>query len=104
MLDRESTTLGTRTYKGKVFMFKKLTTASLLVAFVLPAAAIADMAMKMDADGDGAVTMSEFNEAMPDAGTEVFAEIDADANGALSEAEIAAATESGLLPGAASEG
>ena len=85
-------------------MFKKLTSASLAIAFVLPAVAMAEMDAKMDADGDGAVTMSEFNEAMPDAGTEVFAEVDANADGSLSEQEISAATESGLLPGAASEG
>ncbi|WP_422030168.1 EF-hand domain-containing protein [Roseovarius sp.] len=86
-------------------MFKKLTSAGLILALVAPTAVLAeDAAASMDADGDGAVTMSEFNEAMPDAGTEVFAEIDADANGALSEEEITAATEAGVLPDMNSRG
>ncbi|MEQ8898994.1 MAG: EF-hand domain-containing protein [Roseovarius sp.] len=86
-------------------MFKKLTSAGLILALVAPTAVLAeDASASMDADGDGAVTMSEFNEAMPDAGTEVFAEIDADANGALSEEEISAATDAGVLPDMKSRG
>ncbi|MEQ8291926.1 MAG: EF-hand domain-containing protein [Roseovarius sp.] len=86
-------------------MFKKLTSAGLIFAFVAPTAVLAeDASASMDADGDGAVTMSEFNEAMPDAGTEVFAEIDADADGTLSDEEISAATDAGVLPDTKSRG
>ncbi|MEQ9257482.1 MAG: EF-hand domain-containing protein [Roseovarius sp.] len=81
-------------------MFKQVTLTSLGLVLALPVAALAEM--KMDADGDGSVSMSEFNEAMPDAGAEVFAEIDADANGMLSEEELKMAREGGVLP--ASEG
>lgn len=83
-------------------MFKILTIASLALA--MPAAVLADMAADLDADGDGAVSMSEFNEAMPDAGTGLFAEIDTDANGVLSADEIAAARDDGVLPAASSDG
>ena len=81
-------------------MFNKLT-ASLVLAVALPAAALAG-GEKLDADGDGSVSMTEFNEAMPDAGASVFAEIDADADGVLSEEEIAAARDIGVLPADAS--
>ena len=57
----------------------------------------------LDADGDGAVTMTEFNEAMPEAGASVFAEIDADANGVLDVEEVAQAINVGLLPASSSE-
>lgn len=57
----------------------------------------------LDADGDGAVTMTEFNEAMPEAGASVFAEIDADANGVLDVEEVAQAINVGLLPATSSE-
>lgn len=58
----------------------------------------------LDADGDGAVTMTEFNEAMPNAGAAVFAEIDADANGVLDAEEVAEAINVGMLPATSSEG
>jgi len=85
-------------------MLTKLTTAGLVLAVTLPAAALAGSDLKMDADGDGAVSMTEFNEALPDAGASVFAEIDVDASGTLTEEEIAAAVEGGLLPEMSSEG
>ncbi|MEM7598462.1 MAG: EF-hand domain-containing protein [Pseudomonadota bacterium] len=81
--------------------FLKITglTTILLVPTALMAAETA-----LDADGDGAVTMTEFNEAMPDSGASVFAEIDADANGVLDAAEVAEAINVGLLPATSSEG
>lgn len=85
-------------------MFKTLTTAGFILTLIAPAAALAETSVKMDADGDGTVTMSEFTAAMPDAGAETFAEIDTDADGALSEAEITAAVEAGLLSDMSSEG
>lgn len=80
-------------------MFKKLTSASLILAFAMPAATLAQTAADMDADGDGAVSMTEFTEANPDAEAGAFAEIDADADGSLTEEEISAAVDAGLLAG-----
>jgi len=77
-------------------MIKKLTAASLALSFALPAAVLA--ATSMDADGDGAVSMEEFNAAMPDAGEVVFAEADTDGDGMLSADEVTAARENGVLP------
>lgn len=82
-------------------MFKKLTAASLALTFAMPAAVLA--ATALDADGDGAVSMEEFNAAMPDAGEVVFTEADTDGDGMLSADEVAAAREIGVLP-PASEG
>ena len=84
-------------------MYSKFT-AGLILALSIPVTALAGSDLKMDADGDGAVSMTEFNEAMPDAGADLFAEIDADASGTLTEEEIAAAVEGGILPAMSSEG
>ena len=78
-------------------MFKKVTAASLGLAIAMPVTAMAAMET-MDADGDGMVTMSEFTDAMPAMGAEVFAEIDTNADGALDEDELQAAMEAGILP------
>ena len=82
-------------------MFRKLTTASFILALSVPAIALAG-GEKMDADGDGAVSMTEFNAAMPDAGASVFAEIDANADGVLSPDELATARDVGMIPADAS--
>lgn len=79
-------------------MFKTPTAATFALAIVLPGVALAEM----DANGDGAVTMSEFQEAYPDAEAGTFSALDTDADGALSEEEIAAAVEAGVLPDTAS--
>ena len=76
---------------------------SLVAVLVVPTALMAGE-KALDADGDGAVTMSEFNEAMPEAGVSVFAEIDADANGVLDATEVATAIDAGVLPATSSEG
>lgn len=81
--------------------FLKIT--GLATVLLVPTALMAgDQAL--DADGDGAVTMTEFNAAMPDAGAAVFAEIDADANGVLDAEEVAEAIDIGMLPATSSEG
>ncbi|MEL7012692.1 MAG: EF-hand domain-containing protein [Pseudomonadota bacterium] len=69
-----------------------------LAAVLLVPTALMAGEQALDADGDGAVTMSEFNNAMPEAGVSVFAEIDADANGVLDAEELALAIDSGVLP------
>lgn len=81
--------------------FLKIT--GLTTILLVPTALMAGDAA-LDADGDGAVTMTEFNEAMPEAGASVFAEIDVDANGVLDAAEVAEAINVGMLPATSSEG
>lgn len=76
-------------------MTKEFIAATFALALTVPAAALA--ADSMDANGDGAVTMSEFQAANPDADAATFTAIDTDADGALSEDEIAAAKEAGTL-------
>lgn len=77
-------------------MTKELLATTFAFALTLPAAALAQSAM--DTDGDGMVTMSEFQEAMPDAEAGTFSQIDADGDGALNADEVAAAQEAGILP------
>lgn len=88
--------------KGMFHMWKPITLSSLGFLFALPMTALADP--KMDADGDGVVSMSEFNNAMPDAGAEIFSTIDANSDGALSTDELSAARNEGILPPDTSEG
>lgn len=52
----------------------------------------------MDADGDGNVTLEELQAMYPDATADTFTSIDTDADGALSDAEIQAAVDAGILP------
>ena len=77
-------------------MTKELLATTFALALTLPAAALAQSAM--DTDGDGMVTMSEFQEAMPDAEEGLFSEADTDGDGALNADEVAAAQEAGILP------
>lgn len=82
-------------------MFKNITAATLATALAAPGFA---MAATMDADGDGMVSMSEFQAAYPDAGPDLFSSVDTNSDGALSEDEIAAAQEAGTLPDVATDG
>ncbi|WP_294620776.1 EF-hand domain-containing protein [uncultured Roseovarius sp.] len=77
-------------------MTKELLATTFALALTLPAAAFAETAM--DADGDGMVTMTEFQDAMPDAEAGTFSQADTDGDGALSADEVAAAQEAGVLP------
>lgn len=74
-------------------MTKTLSAATFALALTVPALAFA-----MDADGDGMVSMDEFQAAMPDAPAGTFEQLDADGDGALSEDEVAAGQEAGILP------
>ena len=76
-------------------MTKELKIAGLAMIFTMPLAAFA---ASMDADGDGAVTLSEFQAAMPDAEAGTFSIVDTNADGVLTEEEIASAQEAGTLP------
>lgn len=78
-------------------MTKEFIPAVFALTLALPAAALANEFSAMDADGDGYVTMTEFQEAIPDAEADTFTAADADADGALSEEEVAAAVDAGLI-------
>lgn len=79
-------------------MTKHFATASLAIALVLPLAAQAADFAAMDANGDGYLTMSEFQTALPETPAEAFMAADTNADGALSAEELAAAQEAGTLP------
>ncbi|MFU1476588.1 EF-hand domain-containing protein [Roseovarius sp. C7] len=53
---------------------------------------------EINTNGDGLITADELSAVFPDVTAEAFAEIDADGNGAVDDAEMQAATEAGLIP------
>ena len=72
-----------------------LSAAATVAALLAAAPALAQMT---DADGDGMYTLDDLLAAYPELGSETFDEIDTDGDGMLSEAEVAAAEDEGLLP------
>lgn len=79
-------------------MTKDFVAATFALALSLPAMAFASDLSAMDTNGDGYVTMSEFQQGMPEATAEIFTTADTNGDGALSEDEVAAAVEAGVLP------
>jgi len=79
-------------------MTKTTLATGFALTLALPGLALAADFAAMDANGDGFITMSEFQQAMPEVPSEAFMEADANADGALSEEELAAAQEAGTLP------
>jgi len=77
-------------------MFKKLSTTTFVLALALPVAAFAQSSI--DTDADGLVSVDEFFASYPDASTDAFALMDANADGTLDETEIDNAREAGILP------
>ncbi|WP_135502349.1 EF-hand domain-containing protein [Roseovarius aestuariivivens] len=77
-------------------MTKDLKATALTVLLFVPGLALA--ATPMDTDGDGLVSMKEFQSAMPDASPAVFDELDSNGDGLLSEEEVTAGQEAGILP------
>jgi hypothetical protein len=79
---------------------------SLLLATVLGLGAIPAMAQDAaapeiaDTDGNGTWSMDELVVAYPDLTAETFTAVDANADGAVDQAELAAALADGLLPAA----
>jgi hypothetical protein len=65
----------------------------------LPALA-QDMPTIEDTDGNGTWSLEELQVAYPDLTAEVFTTIDANADGAVDQAELAAALADGALPAA----
>ncbi|MGL5009280.1 MAG: EF-hand domain-containing protein [Paracoccaceae bacterium] len=79
---------------------------SLLLATVLGLGAVPALAQDAaapeiaDTDGNGTWSMEELVVAYPDLTSETFTSIDANADGAVDQAELAAALADGLLPAA----
>lgn len=59
--------------------------------------ALAETPMVTDTDGNGTYSMEELKAAMPDLTPEVFAAVDANADGAVDQAELLAATRAGTI-------
>lgn len=79
-------------------MTKKMLATGLALTLAVPALAQGMDFDTLDANGDGFVTMAEFQAAMPDVSVDAFMEADTNADGALSQDELAAAQEEGILP------
>ncbi len=52
----------------------------------------------LDENGDGFVTMAEFQASAPDVSVDAFMQADANSDGALDEEELSDAQEDGTLP------
>lgn len=76
-------------------MTREFGITTLALALIVPLAAHAG---EMDADGDGVVTIEEFEAALPEAAPGTFEAVDVDGDGALNVDEIADARAGGLLP------
>ncbi|MCV2880888.1 EF-hand domain-containing protein [Actibacterium sp. XHP0104] len=57
--------------------------------------------VQIDSDADGVFSIEELTVAYPELSAETFAALDANADGSVDEAELAAGQEAGLLPDAA---
>ncbi len=55
-------------------------------------------------NGDGLLSVTEVQAVFPDVTAEQFSAMDLNADGALDDAEVQAATEAGMMPAAPSEG
>ncbi|GHA50437.1 hypothetical protein GCM10008927_14370 [Amylibacter ulvae] len=71
--------------------------AVVLLAMVMGTAAFAAEFAVMDTDQDGALSVTEFATAYPDADEDLFGSIDTNTDGSLDEIEIAAAIDEELL-------
>lgn len=78
-------------------VMKKLAAVTAALLAIGGVAFAADFA-EIDANADGAITPEEFAAAYPDAGEEVWTATDANGDGSVTEEELQAAMESGILP------
>ena len=77
---------------------RDMTRKLIAAAAILAASAAAYAMTNGDTDGDGALSMAEFMTAYPDLTPEHFVDADTDANGMISEAELAEAKAAGIIP------
>ncbi|RFP89413.1 EF-hand domain-containing protein [Rhodobacteraceae bacterium 63075] len=68
-----------------------------LAVVMTPALAIGEGAMEVDADGNGVLSFDEVRAVWPDITPEVFAVMDSDADGVLTDEEVEAAQDAGML-------
>jgi hypothetical protein len=75
-------------------------TLAILFAGTIGTAALAmsDSAAKVDANGDGVLTIDEVQAVYPDVTADSFSAMDVNADGALDDSEISAAEEAGVMP------
>lgn len=76
----------------------KSLTALAATALCLPAFAMGQSAMQVDANEDGVLSLAEVQAVYPDMTEEQFATVDLNGDGTLEDAEIKAAQEAGLMP------
>lgn len=69
---------------------------SMLIAAGLSTTALA--ATEADANGDGMLTLDEVQAIYPEITAETFSAMDANADGALDDTEVAAAQDAGMMP------
>lgn len=55
-------------------------------------------ATEVDANGDGMLTLDEVQAVFPEITAESFSAMDANADGALDDSEVAAAQDAGMMP------
>lgn len=79
-------------------MKRTFTATGFALTLSLPIPLLAADFATLDVNGDGYVTMAEFQEGLPETPADAFMSADANGDGALSEAEISAAQEAGTLP------
>lgn len=75
-------------------------TAVALAALTVPVLAISAGATEVDANGDGLLSVTEVQAVYPDVTAEQFSAMDLNADGALDDGEVEAATEAGMMPAA----
>lgn len=75
-----------------------MTRKIIAAATILASAAAAFAMTEVDTNGDNMLSMDELQAAYPDMTEDQFGDADVDADGMISEAELAAARSVGLIP------
>ncbi|MBB3993849.1 hypothetical protein GGR95_001480 [Sulfitobacter undariae] len=76
----------------------KTLAAVAVTALCVPAFAMAQDAVQVDANADGVLSLEEMQTVYPEITAEQFTTLDLNADGALDDAEVKAAQEAGLIP------
>ena len=80
-------------------MLKTYSSVVLSAIFLsVPALAMGQGLQDVDANGDGVLTIDEVQASFPEVTSDGFSAMDVNADGALDEAEVAAAQEAGVMP------
>ncbi len=69
-----------------------------VVCIGIPALAIGAGIQDVDANADGVLTIDEVQSTYPEITVDTFSAMDVNSDGALDEAEVAAAQEAGIMP------